>query len=95
MYKHVKAYTHESPLTPPPILNLLQVSPTEFVETLELMETRYGAKDFEPSSPLDTLRPSTYFLTKVDSLHRRSYARTPGGKGGEGGGVHANGHGLE
>jgi len=54
---------------------MFQVTPKEFVETMHLMETRYGAKDFIPVSSKSTLRPSTFFITKVDALYRRSYDR--------------------
>ena len=32
---------------------------------------------FQPSSPVDDLRPGTYYLCEVDSLYRRTYARKP------------------
>jgi hydroxymethylglutaryl-CoA synthase len=54
---------------------MIQVTPKEFVETMQLMETRYGAKDFIPVSSKSTLRPSTFFITQVDALYRRSYDR--------------------
>lgn len=53
----------------------IAVTPTEFVETMHLMETRYGAKDFIPVSSKSTLRPMTYYITQVDNLYRRSYDR--------------------
>lgn len=53
----------------------LKVTPEEFVSTMELMETRYGACDFIPKTPIDHLRPGTFFLTGVDSLYRRTYDR--------------------
>jgi hypothetical protein len=34
---------------------MIQVTPKEFVETMQLMETRYGAKDFIPVSSKSTL----------------------------------------
>ncbi|KAJ7537242.1 hypothetical protein O6H91_12G104800 [Diphasiastrum complanatum] len=55
----------------------VEVSPKEFQSTMHLMEKRYGAKDFTPESELNTLRPGTFYLTKVDPLYRRFYARTP------------------
>lgn len=54
---------------------MFQVTPKEFVETMQLMETRYGAKDFIPVSSKSTLRPSTFFITQVDALYRRTYDR--------------------
>eukprot|EP00850_Spirogloea_muscicola_P003878 SM000016S01866 [mRNA] locus=s16:344893:348687:+ [translate_table: standard] len=53
-----------------------KVSPDEFVKTMELMETRYGAHDFIPVTPNDNLRPGTYYLMQVDALYRRFYNRT-------------------
>ncbi|KAG0616414.1 hypothetical protein M758_5G113500 [Ceratodon purpureus] len=53
----------------------IQVTPKEFVDTMHLMETRYGAKDFIPVSSKSTLRPGTFFITQVDALYRRSYDR--------------------
>lgn len=54
-----------------------QVTPKDFVETMHLMETRYGAKHFIPVSSQSTLRKGTYYLTEVDDLYRRTYARHP------------------
>ncbi|EFJ16163.1 hypothetical protein SELMODRAFT_228892 [Selaginella moellendorffii] len=55
----------------------VQVSPEDFVHTMELMETRYGAKGFTPVSDLARLRPGTFYLTQVDDLYRRFYDRLP------------------
>lgn len=49
-----------------------------FVETMHLMEMRYGAKDYIPVSSHTTLRTGTYYVTQVDKLYRRSYARFSG-----------------
>ncbi|KAG6517886.1 hypothetical protein ZIOFF_021285 [Zingiber officinale] len=51
------------------------VSPEKFVETLKLMEHRYGAKDFETSRDTNLLTPGTFYLVNVDSMYRRYYAR--------------------
>lgn len=48
-------------------------SPEKFVDTLKLMEHRYGAKDFETSKGISLLLPGTFYLTKVDSMYRRFY----------------------
>ncbi|KAJ7296436.1 hypothetical protein O6H91_Y123600 [Diphasiastrum complanatum] len=53
------------------------VSPEEFGITMSLMETRYGAKSFTPESEYKVLQPGTFYLTEVDDLYRRSYARVP------------------
>eukprot|EP00850_Spirogloea_muscicola_P007470 SM000038S14283 [mRNA] locus=s38:28726:32526:+ [translate_table: standard] len=66
-----------SQLDLPHLLKLRRkVSPGEFVKTMELMETRYGAHDFIPVTPNDNLRPGTYYLMQVDALYRRFYSRT-------------------
>ncbi|PWZ41063.1 Hydroxymethylglutaryl-CoA synthase [Zea mays] len=59
--------------------------PEKFVETLKLMEHRYGAKDFETSRDTSLLQPGAFYLTKVDSMYRRFYSQklseeTGGGK---------------
>ena len=53
----------------------LQFPPENFVETMKLMEHRYGAKDFVTSNDCSYLLPGTFYLTKVDSMYRRFYAR--------------------
>uniref|UniRef100_A0A0E0ENL5 Hydroxymethylglutaryl-CoA synthase n=1 Tax=Oryza meridionalis TaxID=40149 RepID=A0A0E0ENL5_9ORYZ len=50
-------------------------SPEKFIETLKLMEHRYGAKDFETSKDTSLLPPGTFYLTKVDSMYRRFYEK--------------------
>jgi len=52
-----------------------QTLPEKFVETLKLMEHRYGAKDFETSRDTSQLQPGTFYLTKVDSMYRRFYSQ--------------------
>ncbi|KAK6262250.1 hypothetical protein QUC31_008066 [Theobroma cacao] len=49
--------------------------PEKFVDTMKLMEQRYGAKDFVTSKESSLLLPDTYYLTKVDSMYRRFYSR--------------------
>ncbi|KAF8412337.1 hypothetical protein HHK36_000299 [Tetracentron sinense] len=49
--------------------------PEKFVETMKLMEHRYGAKDFVTSKDCSLLSPGTYYLTEVDSMYRRFYAK--------------------
>ncbi|CAL9165092.1 unnamed protein product [Musa hybrid cultivar] len=51
------------------------ISPENFVETLKLMEHRYGAKDFETSKDTSLLSPGTFYLVNVDSMYRRYYAK--------------------
>lgn len=65
-----------------------EVPPEKFVETMKVMERRYGGKNFVTSKDCSLLAPGTYYLTEVDSLYRRSYARKVAMKNG----VTANGH---
>ncbi|CAO2827206.1 unnamed protein product [Amaranthus hypochondriacus] len=51
--------------------------PDKFVDTLKLMEHRYGAKEFVTSKDTSLLAPGTYYLTEVDSMYRRFYAKKP------------------
>lgn len=71
-----------------------EFTPEKFVETMKLMEHRYGAKDFVTSKDSSLLAPGTYYLTEVDSKYRRFYAKKDQGKTAkayENGSV-ANGH---
>ncbi|KAK8483804.1 hypothetical protein V6N13_021597 [Hibiscus sabdariffa] len=52
-----------------------EFTPRKFVETLKLMENRYGAKNFVTSKDSSLLSPGTYYLTEVDSMYRRFYAQ--------------------
>lgn len=56
----------------------MQFPPDKFVETMHLMEHRYGAKDFVTSKDISLLSPGTYYLTEVDSMYRRFYAKKDG-----------------
>ncbi|TKY45095.1 Hydroxymethylglutaryl-CoA synthase [Spatholobus suberectus] len=49
--------------------------PEKFVETLKIMEHRYGAKDFVTSKDCSSLPPGTFYLTNVDSMYRRYYTK--------------------
>ncbi|XP_061357833.1 hydroxymethylglutaryl-CoA synthase-like [Gastrolobium bilobum] len=49
--------------------------PEKFIETLKLMEHRYGAKEFVTSKDSSLLSPGTFYLTEVDSMYRRFYAK--------------------
>jgi hydroxymethylglutaryl-CoA synthase len=57
-----------------PLVSSMQVPPKKFIETLKLMEHRYGAKDFVTSQDTSLLPAGTYYLTHVDSMYRRFYA---------------------
>uniref|UniRef100_J3MUY6 Hydroxymethylglutaryl-CoA synthase n=1 Tax=Oryza brachyantha TaxID=4533 RepID=J3MUY6_ORYBR len=50
-------------------------SPEKFIESLKLMEHRYGAKDFDTSKDTSLLPLGTFYLTKVDSMYRRFYEK--------------------
>jgi hydroxymethylglutaryl-CoA synthase len=52
----------------------LQFPPEKFIETLKLMEHRYGAKDYVTSQDSSLLAPGTFYLTEVDTMYRRFYA---------------------
>ncbi|KAB2070921.1 hypothetical protein ES319_A08G188300v1 [Gossypium barbadense] len=52
--------------------------PEKFVQTMKLMEHRYGAKDFVTSKDCGLLSPGTYYLTEVDSMYRRFYSKKDG-----------------
>ncbi|KAJ7944853.1 3-hydroxy-3-methylglutaryl coenzyme A synthase [Quillaja saponaria] len=52
--------------------------PEKFVNTMKLMEHRYGGKDFVTSKDSSLLSPGTYYLTEVDSMYRRFYAKKAG-----------------
>ncbi|KAJ4954837.1 hypothetical protein NE237_011620 [Protea cynaroides] len=56
-----------------------EVAPEKFVETLKLMEHRYGGKDFVTTKDTSLLAPGTFYLTEVDSMYRRTYAKKAGG----------------
>nr|AQZ26753.1 3-hydroxy-3-methylglutaryl-CoA synthase [Eucommia ulmoides] len=52
-----------------------EFTPEKFVETMKLMEHRYGAKDIVTSKDTSLLSPGTYYLTEVDSMYRRFYSK--------------------
>lgn len=56
----------------------MQYPPERFVETMKLMEHRYGAKDFVTSKDISLLSPGTYYLTEVDTMYRRFYTKKAG-----------------
>ncbi|KHG29301.1 Hydroxymethylglutaryl-CoA synthase -like protein [Gossypium arboreum] len=69
-----------------------EFAPEKFVETMHLMEHRYGAKDFVTSKDSSLLSPGTYYLTEVDSKYRRFYAKKDGNCTGNENGSVVNGH---
>lgn len=69
-----------------------EVAPEKFVDTLKLMEHRYGAKEFVTSKDTTLLAPGTYYLTEVDSKYRRFYSKKPVNSSDTGNGSAVNGH---
>ncbi|XP_062074180.1 hydroxymethylglutaryl-CoA synthase [Humulus lupulus] len=69
-----------------------EVVPEKFIETLKLMEHRYGGKDFVTNKDCSLLEPGTYYLTEVDSKYRRFYAKKPVEVTGGSTAAVANGH---
>ncbi|KAF8027423.1 hypothetical protein BT93_E0353 [Corymbia citriodora subsp. variegata] len=49
--------------------------PEKYVEIRKLMEHMYGAKEFATTKDCSLLSPGSYYLTEVDSMPRRFYAR--------------------
>ena len=56
----------------------MQFPPEKFVETLKLMEHRYGAKAFVMSKDCSLLASGTYYLTEVDLCTGDSMPRNLG-----------------
>nr|AGQ04158.1 hydroxymethylglutaryl-CoA synthase [Lavandula angustifolia] len=52
-----------------------ELAPEKFVDLMQLMEHRYGGKDFVTNKDISLLAPGTYYLTEVDSKYRRFYAK--------------------
>ena len=48
-----------------------------FNAAMDLRAERYGKAGYVPSGPVADLWPGTFYLAKVDELHRRTYERTP------------------
>lgn len=60
-----------------------KVAAEKFEACLELRQKNCHKAPYEPSGGVDHLFPGTYYLTRIDELHRRFYERIP---------VAANGH---
>lgn len=55
-------------------------SPAEFVAKLKMREDAHSARlPFVPVDTLDDLQPGAYYLTEIDAMHRRHYARKDSG----------------
>lgn len=57
----------------------ISATPEEFTTALTQREQQYNAANYTPTNPVEKLFPGTYYLTSVDHLERRSYARLPTG----------------
>jgi hydroxymethylglutaryl-CoA synthase len=54
-----------------------KVSPEEFNSIMETRENNHHKAPYTPQGSLDVLFPGTWYLDKVDELHRRSYKQVP------------------
>jgi hydroxymethylglutaryl-CoA synthase len=54
-----------------------KASVDEFAAALAKREEAYGRSSFVPTDDVSTLSPDTFYLDKVDNLHRRVYSKTP------------------
>lgn len=52
------------------------VSPESFTKTLEIKEMNNHKAPYVPVGPTDNLFPGTYYLSAIDSMHRRTYERS-------------------
>ncbi|XP_040565904.1 hydroxymethylglutaryl-CoA synthase 1 [Lepeophtheirus salmonis] len=57
-----------------------KISPSHFTEIMNLREKTHHLAPYHPTSSPDELFPGTWYLTEVDKLHRRSYARKEANK---------------
>uniref|UniRef100_A0A2K6L1S8 Hydroxymethylglutaryl-CoA synthase n=2 Tax=Rhinopithecus TaxID=542827 RepID=A0A2K6L1S8_RHIBE len=53
------------------------MSPEEFTEIMNQREQFYHKVNFSPPGDINSLFPGTWYLERVDELHRRKYARRP------------------
>ncbi|XP_011832299.1 PREDICTED: hydroxymethylglutaryl-CoA synthase, mitochondrial isoform X2 [Mandrillus leucophaeus] len=53
------------------------MSPEEFTEIMNQREQFYHKANFSPPGDTNSLFPGTWYLERVDELHRRKYARRP------------------
>lgn len=54
-----------------------KLSPEKFVANLELRQLNSHKAPYEPLSTTEHFFPGTFYLEKIDQLHRRSYQRIP------------------
>ncbi|CAG9766355.1 unnamed protein product [Ceutorhynchus assimilis] len=56
----------------------VEISPEKFEATLELRQHSAHKVPYQPVGDISHFFPSTYYLTKIDEKHRRSYDRVSG-----------------
>ncbi|KAJ1172117.1 hypothetical protein NDU88_003967 [Pleurodeles waltl] len=54
-----------------------QIKPDEFANIMKLKEETHHLANYTPQGKVSDLSPGTWYLTKVDEKHRRSYSRSP------------------
>lgn len=54
-----------------------KVSPLDFDKCMKLREETHHLAPYKPVSTPDHLFPGTWYLTEIDSMHRRKYQRKP------------------
>ncbi|XP_021356763.1 hydroxymethylglutaryl-CoA synthase 1-like isoform X1 [Mizuhopecten yessoensis] len=54
-----------------------KIPPQDFDRIMKLREDTHNKAPYVPVGPTDTLFPGTWYLTGIDSMHRRSYATVP------------------
>ncbi|KAM4873314.1 hydroxymethylglutaryl-CoA synthase, mitochondrial [Thomomys bottae] len=54
-----------------------RMSPEEFTEIMNQREQFYHKVNFSPPGDTNSLFPGTWYLERVDEMHRRKYARRP------------------
>ncbi|KAM5256015.1 hydroxymethylglutaryl-CoA synthase, mitochondrial isoform 1-T1 [Ctenodactylus gundi] len=54
-----------------------RMSPEEFTEVMNQREQFYHKVNFSPPGDTNSLFPGTWYLERVDDMHRRKYARRP------------------
>ncbi|XP_069160115.1 hydroxymethylglutaryl-CoA synthase 1 isoform X2 [Procambarus clarkii] len=54
-----------------------KVSPKLFAETMKLRQETHHKAPYTPAGIVEVLFPGTWYLTRVDEMHRRQYERRP------------------
>ncbi|UYV69413.1 HMGCS1, partial [Cordylochernes scorpioides] len=54
-----------------------KVAPAEFTSVLRLREETHHMAPYTPLGRVEDLYPGTFYLTRVDEMHRRNYERKP------------------